>query len=119
MFFDALAVFALTFFAALGMVEAAEWLLRNPLRKDIKKKVFIVAKAYSVSEEELEPALRTLLSETEGQKRRIFLDCSEISDRGLIICENLKKRFDCEIFFSRDELVSLIDEYLHAGEKTV
>lgn len=119
MFFDSLAVFILTFFAALGMVEAAEWLLRNPFRKDIKKKVFVVAKAYSVSEDEIEPALRTLLSETEGQKRRVFLDCSKISDSGLAVCENLKRRFDCEIFFSDEELVSLIDEYLHAGEKTV
>ncbi len=119
MFFDSLAVFVLTFFAALGMVEASEWLLRNPFRKDIKKTVFVVAKASSIPEEDLEPALRTIFSETEGQKRRIFLDCSGVSEEGFIICENLSKRFDCEIFLSEEELVSLMDEYLHGSEKTV
>ena len=53
MFFDALAVLVITFFASLGMVEAAEWLLKNPLRRKIKHKVFVVAKIGSVPEEDI------------------------------------------------------------------
>ena len=80
MFFDSFAVLLLTFFASLGMVEAGEWLLKNPFRKDIKKTVFVVAKVNSVPDEDIEPALRTLLSETEGQARKVFLDCSGASE---------------------------------------
>ena len=69
MFFDTLAVLVITFFAAIGMVEATEWLLKNPFRKKVRHKIFVVAKADSVSEEELEPALRFVLAETAGMKR--------------------------------------------------
>lgn len=119
MFFDSLAVLLLTFFASLGMVEAAEWLLRNPFRKDIKKRIFVVAKVDSVPEEDIEPALRTLLSETEGTLRRVFLDCSGASGDAVTICRNLERRFDCETVFSEAELFSLTEKYLHGDEKTV
>ena len=66
MFFDGIAVLVIAFFAALGMVEAAEWLLKNPLRKKIKHRIFVVAKVSSVAEEDIEPALRSILAETDG-----------------------------------------------------
>ncbi|MBR5311138.1 MAG: hypothetical protein IKU42_08475 [Oscillospiraceae bacterium] len=119
MFFDSLAVLLLTFFASLGMVEAGEWLLKNPFRKDIKKTVFVVAKVNSVPDEDIEPALRTLLSETEGQARKVFLDCSGASESAVIISKNLEKRFDCETVFNEAELFSLTEKYLHGEEKTV
>lgn len=119
MFFDSLAVLLLTFFASWGMVEAAEWLLKNPFRKNIKQKVFAVAKVNSVPEEDIEPALRTLLSETEGLHRKVFLDCSSASEDAVIICRNLEKRFECEVFFDEKELVSKIEDYLHSREKTL
>ncbi len=119
MFFDSLAVLVLTFFASLGMVEAAEWLLRNPFRKNIKKKVFVVAKVDSVLEEDIEPALRTLLSETEGMKRLVFLDCANASEKAVIICRNLEKRFECETFFDDKEFVDKLEDYLHSDKKTL
>ena len=113
MFFDGIAVLVITFFAALGMVEAAEWLLKNPLRKKIKHRIFVVAKVSSVAEEDIEPALRSILAETDGMKREVFLDCSGISDTALEICERLEKRFDCSLFRGEDEVLSMFKEGLH------
>ena len=119
MFFDALAVLVLTFFASLGMVEAAEWLLKNPLRRKIKHKVFVVAKIGSVQEEDIEPALRSILAETDGMKREVFLDCEGISEDAMRICERLERRFDCSLFRGSEELFSLFREGLQKGEKTL
>ena len=112
MFFDALAVLIITFFASIGMVEAAEWLLKNPLRKKIKHKIFVVAKVGSTPEEDLEPALRSILAETDGMKREVFLDCEGISEEALKICEKLERRFDCSLFRGEEELFSLFREGL-------
>ncbi len=119
MFFDALAVLVITFFASLGMVEAAEWLLKNPLRRKIKHKVFVVAKIGSVPEEDIEPALRSILAETDGMKREVFLDCEGISEDAVRICERLERRFDCSLFRGSEELFSLFREGLQKGEKTL
>ena len=119
MFFDALAVLVITFFASLGMVEAAEWLLKNPLRKKIKHKVFVVAKVFSSPEEDIEPALRSIFAETDGLHREVFLDCEGISEEALRICERLERRFDCSLFRGEDELVSLFREGLHEEKKTL
>ena len=117
MFFDALAVLVITFFASIGMVEAVEWLLKNPLRKKISRKVFVVAKISSIPEEDIEPALRSVLAETNGLRREVFLDCEGISDRALFICEKLERRFDCSLFRGEDELISMFREGLHNGGK--
>ena len=112
MFFDALAVLVITFFASLGMVEAAEWLLKNPLRKKIKHKIFVVAKISSTPEEDIEPALRSILAETDGLRREVFLDCEGISEDALRICKRLERRFDCSLFRGEDELISMFREGL-------
>ena len=117
MFFDALAVLVITFFASLGMVEAAEWLLKNPLRKKIKHKIFVVAKISSTPEEDIEPALRSILAETDGLRREVFLDCEGISEDSLRICERLERRFDLSLFRGEDELISMFREGLHEGKK--
>ena len=119
MFFDALAVLVITFFASLGMVEAAEWLLKNPLRRKIKHKVFVVAKIGSAPEEDIEPALRTLFSEAEGMNCTVFLDCDEASEKAVFVCRHLEKRFNCETFFSEEELIYKLENYLHGDEKTL
>ena len=119
MFFDTLAVLVLTFFASLGMVTAGEWLLRNPFRKNIKKKVFAVAKVSSVPEEDIEPALRTLFSEAEGMNCTVFLDCDRASEKAVFVCRHLEKRFNCETFFSEEELIYKLENYLHGDEKTL
>jgi hypothetical protein len=113
MFFDALAVLVITFFASLGMVEAAEWLLKNPLRKRIKHKTFVVAKISSVPEEDIEPAVRSVLTETNGLHREVFLDCGGISEDALSICEKIERRFDCSLFRGEEELISMFREGLH------
>ena len=113
MFFDALAVLVITFFASLGMVEAAEWLLKNPLRKRIKHKTFVVAKISSVQEEDIEPAVRSVLTETNGLHREVFLDCGGISEDALSICEKIERRFDCSLFRGEEELISMFREGLH------
>ena len=112
MFFDALAVLVITFFASLGMVEAAEWLLKNPLRKKIKHKIFVVARISSTPEEDIEPALRSIFAETDGLRRKVFLDCEGISEDALRICERLERRFDCSLFRGEDELFSMFREGL-------
>jgi hypothetical protein len=76
------------------MVEATEWLLKNPLREKVRHKIFVVAKASTVPEEDLEPALRFVLAETAGMKREVFIDCEGISEGALAICEGLERRFD-------------------------
>ena len=113
MFFDSLAVLVITFFASLGMVEAAEWLLKNPLRKRIKHKTFVVAKISSVPEEDIEPAVRSVLTETNGLHREVFLDCGGISEDALSICEKIERRFDCSLFRGEEELISMFREGLH------
>ena len=113
MFFDALAVLVITFFASLGMVEAAEWLLKIPLRKRIKHKTFVVAKISSVPEEDIEPAVRSVLTETNGLHREVFLDCGGISEDALSICEKIERRFDCSLFRGEEELISMFREGLH------
>ena len=119
MFFDALAVLVITFFASLGMVEAAEWLLKNPLRKRIKHKTFVVVKISSVPEEDIEPAVRSVLTETNGLHREVFLDCEDASEEAVSICERLERRFDCSLFRGSEELFSLFREGLQEGEKTL
>ncbi len=119
MFFDIAAVLIITFFAALGMVEVSEWLLKNPLRKKIRHKVIVVAKVGSVAEEDIEPALRFVLAETNGMPREVFLDCEGISERALFICEHLERRFDCSLFRGENELLTMISEGLHNEEKTL
>ena len=113
MFFDALAILVITFFASLGMVEAAEWLLKNPLRKRIKHKTFVVTKISSVPEEDIEPAVRSVLTETNGLHREVFLDCGGISEDALSICEKIERRFDCSLFRGEEELISMFREGLH------
>ena len=117
MFFDALAVLVITFFASIGMVEAAEWLLKNPLRKNIKHKIFVVAKVSSAEEEDIEPALRSVFAETDGLHREVFLDCEGISEEAMRICKRLERRFDCSLFRGEDELVSMFREGLQEKEK--
>ena len=119
MFFDALAVLLITFFASLGMVEATEWLLKNPLRKKIRHKIFVVAKISGTPEEDIEPALRSVLAETDGLRREVFLDCEGISETALKICERLERRFDCSLFRGEEELLSMFREGLHEGKKTL
>ena len=119
MFFDALAVLVITFFASLGMVEAAEWLLKNPLRKKIKHKIFVVAEIGSTREEDLEPALRSILAETDGLCREVFLDCEEISEEAFHICKRLSRRFDCSLFRGEDELITMFREGLQKDKKTL
>ena len=119
MFFDALAVLVITFFASLGMVEATEWLLKNPLRKKIKHKIFVVAKISSTPEEDIEPALRSILAETDGLRREVFLDCEGISDDALRICERLERRFDCSLFRGEEELITMFREGLHEGKNAL
>ena len=119
MFFDALAVLVITFFASIGMVEATEWLLKNPLRKKIKHKVFVVAKVSSATEEDIEPALRSVFAETDGLHREVFLDCEGISEDALRICERLERRFDCSLFRGEDELVSMFREGLQKEKKRI
>ncbi len=119
MFFDALAVLVITFFASLGMVEAAEWLLKNPLRKKIKHKIFVVAKVSSTPEEDIEPALRSVFAETDGLHREVFLDCEGVSDEVLEICKRLERRFDCSLFRGEEELISLFREGLQEDKKTL
>ena len=116
MFFDALAVLVITFFASIGMVEAAEWLLKNPLRKKIKHKIFVVAKVSSAEEEDIEPALRSVFAETDGLHREVFLDCEGISEEAMRICKRLERRFDCSLFRGEDELVSMFREGLQEKE---
>ena len=113
MFFDAFAVLVITFFASIGMVEAAEWLLKNPLRKRIKHKTFVVAKISSAAEEDIEPAIRSVLAETNGLHREVFLDCGGISEEAFSICEKIERRFDCSLFRGEDELISMFREGLH------
>ena len=113
MFFDALAVLVITFFASIGMVETAEWLLKNPLRKRIKHKTFVVAKISSVPEEDIESAVRSVLTETNGLHREVFLDCGGISEDALSICEKIERRFDCSLFRGEEELISMFREGLH------
>ena len=119
MFFDALAVLVITFFASLGMVEATEWLLKNPLLKKIRHKVFVVAKIAQTPEEDIEPALRSILAETDGLRREVFLDCEGISNGALKICERLERRFDCSLFRGEEELITMFREGLHEGKKTL
>ncbi len=113
MFFDILAVLLLTFFAALGMVEGADWLLKHAFRKNISKKVFAVAKVSSVPENDLEDAVRCLLAETDGMNRELILDCRGASDAAKEIALNLEKRFGCEAVFCEKELLSFIYSGLH------
>lgn len=119
MFFDALAVLVITFFASVGMVEVTEWLLKNPLRKKIKHKIFVVAKVSSVPEEDIEPALRSIMTETAGLQRKVFFDCDGLSEEGTAICESFERRFDCYLFRGEDEVLRLFKECLHGGEKTL
>ena len=119
MFFDALAVLIITFFASIGMVEAAECLLKNPLRKKMKHKIFVVAKVGSTPEEDIEPAIRSILAETDCLHRDVFIDCEGISEDALQICERLERRFECSLFRGNEELVSLFWEGLHEEEKTL
>lgn len=119
MFFDALAVLFITFFASLGMVEAAEWLIKFPMKRKIRHKVFVVAKIGSAPEEDIEPALRSILADTNGMNRAVFIDCEGISDSALRICERLERRFDCSLFRGEDELFSLLREGLHEEKKTL
>lgn len=119
MFFDALAVLLITFFASLGMVEAAEWLVKFPIKRKIRRRVFVVAKIGSAPEEDIEPALRSILAETNGMKRSVLIDCEGISDSALRICQRLERRFDCSLFRGEDELLSMISDSLHTDEKTL
>ena len=113
MFFETLAVLVITFFASIGMVEVTEWLLKNPFKKRIKHRIFVVAKVSSVPEEEIEPALRSILAETNGINRSIILDCDGASEGALSICRSLERRFDCSLCRGSDEVLRLFDEGLH------
>lgn len=113
MLFDIFAALIITFFAAVGMADISEWLLKNPLKKKIKHRVFIVAKLNSVKEEEIEPALRSILAETNGMHRSIFLDCENSSESSVAIAKKLEKRFDCSVFYSEDEVLRMFLNGLH------
>lgn len=119
MLFDIAAVLLLTFFAALGMVEGADWLLKHAFRKNISKKVYAVADVSSVPENDLEDAVRCLLAETDGMSRDLILDCRGASGMANEISLNLEKRFDCIAVFDEKELLSFIYSGLHKDEKTL
>ncbi len=113
MFFDIIAVLLLTFFAALGMIEGADWLLKHTFRKNISKKIFAVADVSSISENDLEDAIRCLLAETDGMHRKMILDCRGASETAIEIARNLEKRFDCIAIDNEKELLSFISSGLH------
>lgn len=113
MFFDSLAIIVITFFAAVGMAQIAEWLLKNPLCKKIKHRVFIVAKLDFAEGEDMELALRSLLAETKGGKQKVFLDSEGASEETLSLCKKLAQRFEFSLFRGENELVSLFLESLH------
>ncbi len=119
MFFDALAALFVTFFCALGMVEVAQWLLKNPLRKKIKHRVFVIAKINSAPKDDIEPALRSIFAETDGMRRNVFLDCDGASDEAVDICKKLEQRFDCSLFRSNEELFSMLSNSLQENKKTL
>ncbi|MBQ6579849.1 MAG: hypothetical protein IIX33_03365, partial [Oscillospiraceae bacterium] len=78
-----------------------------------KHKTFVVAKISSVPEEDIEPAVRSVLTETNGLHREVFLDCGGISEDALSICEKIERRFDCSLFRGEEELISMFREGLH------
>ena len=57
MFFEIIAVLAVTFFASLGMIEASQWLINQSVKCRMKKNVIFIADAASVSADGLEEAV--------------------------------------------------------------
>ncbi len=119
MFFDIVSVLIITFFAALGMIELADWLLKNPFRKNIRQKTFIVANINSIPEDELESSLRYLFAEHRGENTDIFLDCRKIEPVALEICENLRKRFEFSLIRGEEEIFSAVKESLQEDQNII
>ncbi len=112
MFFDIIAVLIITFFAALGMIELSEWLLKNPLRKEAKQVKIHVIKVNSIKEENTEQVLRFILSEGPEEEIHFLLDLRDISPTAKEICENLRRRYGFGVFEREETAVSFIKESL-------
>lgn len=113
MFFEALAVIVFTFFASLGMVEAADWLLRHPPYKKIEHRVFVIAKLSTVPPEDAEFALRSLFSAAKESSGKVFVDSEGASEESLSLCERLSQRFEFSLFRGENELLTLFRSSLH------
>ncbi len=112
MFFDILAVLVITFFAALGMVEFSDRILKAPFRKNIKSKIFIVANINFVKEEELEQGIWSVFTENRGTNADIILDLREAPAEKIELCENLRKKFEFYPLKTEDELLRFFKESL-------
>lgn len=113
MFFDIFAVLIITFFAALGMVEASDYLFRRSFHKNINRKTYIIADFGSVSENDIEDSVRYLLIDSIEKNSRLIIDCRKASDESYLICKNLEKRFNCKAIFDEKELSDIIVSGLH------
>ena len=113
MFFDILAVTIITFFAALGMVEASDFLFKKSCRKNIECKIFSIANMSSVPENDIEDAVRCLLIDDIGKEHYLILDCRNTENETKNLCRNLEKRFNCAVIESEKELCDMIVSGLH------
>lgn len=113
MFFDILAVLIITFFAALGMVEASDYFFKRGFHKNISRKTYIVADFSSISENDIEDSVRYLLTDRFENNNELIIDCRNVSDEVCLICKNLEKRFNCKVITSKKELSDIVVSGLH------
>ncbi len=112
MIFNIIAILVITFFAALGMVDFSSRLLKSPLYKSMKKKVFIVLNVDSVKEEDIEAAVWTVFSQSDYQSTDILLDCRGISPKKSEICEELRKKYEIFPLQTEEEMLRFFKDSL-------
>lgn len=119
MFFEIIAVLAVTFFASLGMIEASQWLINQSVKCRMKKNVIFIADAASVSADGLEEAVRTALSEADPIHGRVILDCRKTDSEAREICRNLCLRFNCTAAESEKDLFTEVFGGLQIDKKDI
>ena len=117
MFFDTILILLLTFFAAIGLMDFSDRILRRNSRKNKDYRLFAVTGLTGVSEDDLEDYIRFLSHGSDDKEQTVILDLRNVDGEKLSLAAALSRRFGCLYFRTDEEANELLSDYLQSVEK--
>lgn len=114
--FDLIAALVLTFFAALGMVKTAAWLMTLACERKLPCTALYVMEIAPGSASRLEDEVRCILADEKYPKTVLLCDCG--TDReSRFVCEMLTRRFSSVLYCEKKDLAGALPSCLQKAGK--
>ena len=117
MFFETILILLLTFFAAVGLMDISDWILRRNCRRNKNYRLFAVSDVSKIPLDDLEDHIRFLSLGNDCKEHTVILDLRNTEGEKLCLAAALSKRFGCLRFMSSKEAEELLSDYLQSTEK--